>query len=74
SAAAAGVPTAQYRLDQLHLRRCRLRRLHPNRHRHRRPSREYSGAVGSSKYSPCVPRSPDPHDQEHGCRTRGRWR
>ncbi|CAI7803050.1 unnamed protein product [Closterium sp. NIES-54] len=33
SAAAAGVPAAQYRLDQLHLRRCRLRLLHPNRHR-----------------------------------------
>ncbi|CAI7752779.1 unnamed protein product, partial [Closterium sp. NIES-54] len=36
STAAAGVPAAQYRLNQLHLRRCRLRRLHPNRHRHRR--------------------------------------
>ncbi|CAI7909177.1 unnamed protein product [Closterium sp. NIES-54] len=38
SVTGAGVPAAQLRLDQLHLRRRRLRRLlrlHPNRHRHR---------------------------------------
>ncbi|CAI7912007.1 unnamed protein product, partial [Closterium sp. NIES-54] len=35
SAAAAGVPAAQLRLYQLHLRRRRLRLLHPSRHRHR---------------------------------------
>ncbi|CAI7793546.1 unnamed protein product [Closterium sp. NIES-53] len=37
SAVAAGVPAAQLRLCQLHLRRRRLRLLHPSRHRHRRP-------------------------------------
>ncbi|CAI7888184.1 unnamed protein product [Closterium sp. NIES-53] len=36
SVAGAGVPAVQHRLDQLHLLRCRLCRLHPNRHRHRR--------------------------------------
>ncbi|CAI7918270.1 unnamed protein product, partial [Closterium sp. NIES-53] len=36
SVTGAGVPAAQLRLDQLHLRRCRHRLLHPNRHRHRR--------------------------------------
>ncbi|CAI7736017.1 unnamed protein product [Closterium sp. NIES-54] len=36
SAAAAGVPAAQLRLCQLHLRRRRLRLLHPSCHRHRR--------------------------------------
>ncbi|CAI7756956.1 unnamed protein product [Closterium sp. NIES-54] len=35
SAAGAGVPATQLRLDQLHLRRRRLRRLHPDCHRHR---------------------------------------
>ncbi|CAI7852288.1 unnamed protein product [Closterium sp. NIES-53] len=34
-AAAAGVPAAQLRLCQLHLRSRRLRRPHPSRHRHR---------------------------------------
>ncbi|CAI7868916.1 unnamed protein product [Closterium sp. NIES-54] len=33
--AGAGIPAAQLRLDQLHLRRRRLCRLHPNRHCHR---------------------------------------
>ncbi|CAI7885219.1 unnamed protein product [Closterium sp. NIES-54] len=59
SAATAGVPAAQLRLYQLHLRRRRLRLLHPSRHRHRRLH---------------LPRSPDPHDQGHECRTRGHWR
>ncbi|CAI7925645.1 unnamed protein product [Closterium sp. NIES-53] len=36
TAAAAGVPAAQLRLCQLHLRRRRLRLLHPSCHRHRR--------------------------------------
>ncbi|CAI7849043.1 unnamed protein product, partial [Closterium sp. NIES-54] len=35
SAAAAGVPAAQLRLCQLHLRRRLLRRRHPSRHCHR---------------------------------------
>ncbi|CAI7786618.1 unnamed protein product, partial [Closterium sp. NIES-54] len=44
SATGAGVPAVQLRLDQLHLRLRRLRRLHPIRHRcfhlhrcHRKP-------------------------------------
>ncbi|CAI7831721.1 unnamed protein product [Closterium sp. NIES-53] len=36
SATTAGVPAAQLRLHQLHLRRRRLRLLHPNCHCHRR--------------------------------------
>ncbi|CAI7887221.1 unnamed protein product [Closterium sp. NIES-54] len=35
SVTGAGVPAAQLRLYQLHLRRRRLRLLHPSRHRHR---------------------------------------
>ncbi|CAI7888455.1 unnamed protein product [Closterium sp. NIES-53] len=36
SVTGGGVPTAQLRLYQLHLRRRRLHLLHPNHHRHRR--------------------------------------
>ncbi|CAI7826815.1 unnamed protein product, partial [Closterium sp. NIES-53] len=61
SVAGAEVLAAQLRLDQLHLRRRRLRRLHPNRHRHCCRHRHRCLHLHHCHRSPHLCHHPHPH-------------